>query len=206
LGPVFQMLDREPDGTGTYGIKIDSDVMNCVNQKLDEEGVVQIEEFKLPSNLRIWATMNPGDQSVNRTDSAFVRRWTVGHVSIDDAFHNSDTYTTNLRNTSLPSPMDNLTWGEFAKTVNEILDNGGILEDDLLGVYFVQPGDLASWSRFYPKVIYHLANNVIPTTRLPLLFKSNVEDNRITVKSIMAECRKGASSPFNFHSDIDEEE
>ena len=90
FGDLFQLLDRDENGYSKYEIVADSDLADCIKEKLDHAGEKEcltsdIKEgriLKLPNNLYIWATMNTSDQSLFPIDSAFKRRWEWKYIKI----------------------------------------------------------------------------------------------------------------------------
>lgn len=66
FGEIFQLLDRNDDGSSKYAI-YNSDIANEVHKD-------KLCPIKLPSNLTIVATMNTSDQNVFTMDTAFQRR------------------------------------------------------------------------------------------------------------------------------------
>lgn len=68
FGDIFQLLDRNPDGWGTYSI-YNADMSHVIFPQEEEISI------KIPSNLSIIATMNTSDQNVFTLDNAFQRRW-----------------------------------------------------------------------------------------------------------------------------------
>lgn len=82
FGDVFQLLDRDENGTSQYEIYageladyLDKNVIGF--SKFKEDGV------KIPGNFAIYATMNPADQNVQQIDSAFKRRWDMVYLPIN---------------------------------------------------------------------------------------------------------------------------
>ena len=84
FGDLFQLLDRNEDGTSTYKIRADQDLANYLMKELGEnhDGIKE-GNLRLPANLHILATMNTSDQSLFPMDSAFKRRWDWEYVPID---------------------------------------------------------------------------------------------------------------------------
>ena len=134
FGDIFQMLDREEDGSGAYEIT-NADVA----AKVYIHGEVT-NKVKLPSNLHIFATMNTSDQNVFTLDTAFQRRWNMRMVE-NDVF----------KSTIAGKPIldTSIKWAKFADTINSLIISKNIgmtsSEDKRLGAYFVTEKDL----RFY---------------------------------------------------------
>ena len=74
FGEIFQLLDRESDGTSSYKI---------TNYNIASEvfGNKETPVF-IPSNLSILATMNTADQNVFTLDTAFQRRWDMKMIEM----------------------------------------------------------------------------------------------------------------------------
>ena len=103
FGEIFQLLDRNDDGTSRYAIynRDISMVLYGEPNKL----------IKLPPNLTIVATMNTSDQNVFTMDTAFQRRWQMEHIP------NKFNFNTAHVNKHLPN--SEISWGVFAQTVNK---------------------------------------------------------------------------------------
>jgi hypothetical protein len=135
FGDIFQMLDREDDGSGSYDIT-NVDVADKVYIH-DKDSVADSSKIKIPSNLYIYATMNTSDQNVFTLDTAFQRRWNMRMVENDVS--KSKIAGCNILDTSVK-------WAEFNEIINGlvILKNVGMTssEDKRLGAYFVTENDL----------------------------------------------------------------
>jgi MoxR-like ATPase len=177
LGELFQLIERKDDHCGEYDAMLSDVAMAYVNSKLN----VAEEKIRLPDNLYIWATMNPNDTSVRRIDSAFMRRWTLKYISVDEKRGEE-----NLEFGR--GPLRRKNWDDVRSKINRELTNAGLDESKLIGEFFVSQNEISNWPQFYSKVIFHLANYVIKN-RLSILFKRN------TVQEIMADCKNGRS-PF----------
>lgn len=124
FGEIFQLLDRESDGTSSYKItnyNIASEVFG------DKETPVFI-----PSNLSILATMNTADQNVFTLDTAFQRRWNMKMIEND---------VTKAKHAEIKILDTTVTWERFNTVVNDqiITSSATTLssEDKRLGAYFV---------------------------------------------------------------------
>lgn len=124
FGEIFQLLDRESDGTSSYKItnyNIASEVFG------DKETPVYI-----PSNLSILATMNTADQNVFTLDTAFQRRWNMKMIEND---------VTKAKHAEIKILDTTVTWERFNTVVNDqiITSSATTLssEDKRLGAYFV---------------------------------------------------------------------
>ena len=177
LGELFQLIERRDDHYGEYDAMLSDVAMNYINSKLRDGE----EKIRLPPNLYIWATMNPNDTSVRRIDSAFMRRWTLRYISVEEKRGEE-----NLEFGR--GPLWRKNWDDVRWKINKALTNAGLDESKLIGEFFVSQDEISSWPQFYSKVVFHLANYVIKN-RLSILFKHN------TVQEIMREC-KNRRSPF----------
>ena len=131
FGDIFQLLDRDENGNGSYEIT-NADIASKMyfgNQNL--------QKVKLPSNLFIFATMNTSDQNVFTLDTAFQRRWNMRMVE-------NDVYKSKLANNNILDTT--IKWADFANTINDLIitKNVGMSssEDKRLGAYFVTDKDL----------------------------------------------------------------
>ncbi|WP_370832094.1 AAA family ATPase [Phascolarctobacterium faecium] len=124
FGEIFQLLDRESDGTSSYKI---------TNYNIASEvfGNKETPVF-IPSNLSILATMNTADQNVFTLDTAFQRRWDMKMIENDVT--KAEHAKTKILDTTV-------TWEKFNTVVNEQIITSGATtlssEDKRLGSYFV---------------------------------------------------------------------
>ena len=127
FGEVFQLLDRESDGSSKYRIDInDPDMLSYLSK--NAPSVISGDQLRLPGNLSIYATMNSSDQAVMPMDTAFKRRWKFKYKPIDFA----SCATGDLPVQSGEEDLV-ISWKDFAEFVNAILVEQEISEDRLLG-------------------------------------------------------------------------
>lgn len=129
FGEVFQLLDRDDDGTSEYGIT-NVDISNIVYGNPNKK-------VRIPSNMSIIGTMNTSDQNVFTLDTAFQRRWNMR--MIENSFERHDYATTKILDTDV-------TWQRFCEVINNEIVTKNIQmtssEDKRLGAYFVRAVDL----------------------------------------------------------------
>ena len=159
FGEIFQLLDRNDDGSSKYAI-YNSDIANEVHKD-------KLCPIKLPPNLTIVATMNTSDQNVFTMDTAFQRRWEMKHIP--NKFDKDD-QTTAHSNKKLPN--SEISWGAFAQTVNKKMHTANLgfggTEDKSLGVYFATDNDLDDAERFAEKVLKYLWDDAFKLGRQAL--------------------------------------
>lgn len=131
FGDIFQLLDRDENGSGAYEIT-NADVADKV-YFLGQTS----KKIKIPSNLFIFATMNTSDQNVFTLDTAFQRRWNMRMVE------------NNVNHTAIAEKRildTSIKWAVFNTTINNLVlaKNVGMTssEDKRLGAYFVTEKDL----------------------------------------------------------------
>lgn len=131
FGDIFQLLDRDEDGNGSYEIT-NADIAS----RMYIEDQAQ-KKVKLPSNLFIYATMNTSDQNVFTLDTAFQRRWNMRMVE-------NDVFKSKWANNKILDTT--IKWADFASIINDLIitKNVGMSssEDKRLGAYFVTDKDL----------------------------------------------------------------
>lgn len=131
FGDIFQMLDRDENGSGAYEIT-NADVAAKVYIYSQAS-----KKIKLPSNLFIFATMNTSDQNVFTLDTAFQRRWNMRMVEND---------VTKSKLAQIPILDTTIKWADFADAINNLIITKNIgmtsSEDKRLGAYFVTEKDL----------------------------------------------------------------
>ena len=163
FGDLFQLLDRNEDGSSTYKIRADKDLANYLQQELgeDHEGIAG-GNLRLPANLHIIATMNTSDQSLFPMDSAFKRRWDWKYVPIDY----SEAVDSGKFEISIGDGK--YRWVDFLKAVNERILKATDSEDKQMGNFFIKHSigeeELKSKVMFYLwhevcKEEYHTKNN-----------------------------------------------
>jgi hypothetical protein len=136
FGEIFQLLDRNPDGSGKYRIT-PSDPAHAAYLATHLHG--WDGSIRMPANLTILATMNSSDQGVMPMDTAFKRRWSFRYIPVDFATCAGGTVTV----PSGAGARATVTWKAFACAVNDILAGLGVPEDRQLGPYFLTEKELA---------------------------------------------------------------
>ncbi len=136
FGELFQLLDRNSDGSGRYDVDFPSPEFA---QWFGENAGNAARTLRLPSNLWILATMNSADQGVYPLDTAFRRRWTQQYLPID--YGNSPDASVSYR---VAGSVRNTSWAAFIETLNNFLvDRLQTGEDRLIGPRFASDADLA---------------------------------------------------------------
>jgi len=186
FGDIFQLLDRDENGSGAYEIT-NADVA----AKVYIHGQA-IKKIKLPSNLFIFATMNTSDQNVFTLDTAFQRRWNMRMVE-NDVFKSKI-----AKKLILDTKIE---WAKFADTINSLIitKNVGMTssEDKRLGAYFVTEMDLHFFTtddgitqeeaddrnhNFHEKVLKYLWDDAFKFTR-DEVFKSEYDSLEKLIKA-----------------------
>ena len=173
FGEIFQLLDRNDDGSSKYAI-YNSDIANEVHKD-------KLCPIKLPPNLTIVATMNTSDQNVFTMDTAFQRRWQMEHIPNKFDFKNAHV------NKHLPN--SEISWGVFAQIVNKKMHTAnsgfGSTDDKSLGVYFATDKDLDNAKRFAEKVLKYLWDDAFKLGR----------------QALFSNCSEGLSSVIEAYED-----
>jgi len=163
FGDVFQLLDRNKDGSSEYEIT-NADIAKIVY--LDDSHKVSI-----PSNMCILCTMNTSDQNVFTLDTAFQRRWSMRLIR--NRFHDEE----DERRFAGTKILDtDVTWEHFFTEINNFILGKNIRmtssEDKRLGTHFVSEEDLAvgdgserQISRFPEKVLKYLWDDAFKFTK-----------------------------------------
>ena len=162
FGDIFQLLDRDSDGTSIYSI-VNESIRKYLNKKN-----INIDRISIPSNLWIIATMNTSDQNVFTLDTAFKRRWRMHRIV--NKFKDEQ-YDKKLSKMYIPG--SSYTWEQFVTRINkEIMNKNPIglnSEDKQLGVYFATENELSLESlnnneevinKFIEKVLLYLWEDV----------------------------------------------
>jgi hypothetical protein len=156
LGDVFQMLDRRDDGHSEYPVTLNPEIMQYLRVHIaDAEGWTEVG---LPPNLYIWATMNTTDEGVFPVDSAFRRRWTMEHVSVNKG-------ESVVEGWQMPSEfawLDGVSWNTFRTTINNaIIERTPSREDQLLGPFFFSRAELEHPDRVKNKLLDYLHQSLL---------------------------------------------
>lgn len=192
FGDVFQLLDRQSDGTSQYPIAASEDQKNYL-----ESCGINEDEISIPSNMYIWATMNSADQGVLPIDAAFKRRWDFEYLGIDD---NEDSIKDYVLPISQKDSDGNISytsenWNKIRHAINDKLKNiYGVNEDKLLGPYFLSKSTLDEakqincetetdkaekiCSLFKSKVLMYLYEDVVKMNPTELFNKSVFSEDK----------------------------
>ncbi|WP_454442099.1 McrB family protein [Vibrio bathopelagicus] len=142
FGEIFQLLDREADGSSTYSINIsDPDLLLHLNT--ETQNAFSDKKISIPKNLSLLATMNSSDQAVMPMDTAFKRRWEFEYLRIDYTKASIGELVVNVSGLN-GTESCRVSWGDFAETINCCLIAEGIAEDRLLGHRFINENELKS--------------------------------------------------------------
>lgn len=184
FGEIFQLLDRNDDGTSKYAIynrEISKELYDTEQQERPNEPI------KLPPNLTIVATMNTSDQNVFTMDTAFQRRWQMKHIP--NRFTGESLDEKSINHVAKHLPNSEISWGVFAQTVNKRMHTANLgfggTEDKSLGVYFATDNDLDDTERFAEKVLKYLWDDAFKLGR----------------KELFNDCSQGLSAVIEAYED-----
>jgi len=139
FGEVFQLLDRDDEGKSEYPILIqDEDLYDSLKSVLGLEAheFISKRQLIIPNNLSIIATMNSSDQAVFPLDTAFKRRWIFEYLPLD--FTECANGFIPINDANLPS----VEWKTLAQAINTVLVQLKVVEDKLIGPWFIKDSDL----------------------------------------------------------------
>lgn len=173
FGEIFQLLDRDNSGKSEYPIFIqDEDLYDALKEKLGSDNeLIKKRELIIPSNLSIIATMNSSDQAVFPLDTAFKRRWIFEYLPID--FKNCATGKVPINHADLP----NVEWKTLAQTINTVLIQLKVVEDKLIGPWFIKDSDLVEGQAkltFIGKICSYLWDDALKYKNKDAIFKSDI--------------------------------
>lgn len=172
FGDLFQLLDRDDNGTSEYGIT-NADIANEV---FGDRG----HKVKLPGNLSIVGTMNTSDQNVFTLDTAFQRRWQMRLIDNDfDSCEDTPLMTAEVLDTGVQ-------WRDFAKAINEQIVEANIhnmisTADKQLGTHFVSKAELSKSEIFAEKVLKYLWDDAVKMNP-EQVFSSDYKELRKVIK------------------------
>jgi 5-methylcytosine-specific restriction endonuclease McrBC GTP-binding regulatory subunit McrB len=161
FGDIFQLLDRDADGSSQYSIDADCDFAEWLEKEFKTAnvwdtyvGAVGDGKLKLPPNLNILATMNTSDQSLFPMDSAFKRRFDWEYVPIN--------YEKSEADFIVGDASFNFKWLDFLKKVNADIYKVTQSEDKQMGEFFIKPKnkDYITLDEFRSKVLFYLWDSV----------------------------------------------
>lgn len=159
FGDIFQLLDRNPDGWGTYSI-YNADMSHVIFSQEEEISI------KIPSNLSIIATMNTSDQNVFTLDNAFQRRWKMRLIHNSFKKNGQEQHDLHLDHKIAGTEIK---WGTFAELINSQIAKTGKeslgAEDKRLGVFFVRNEELNDREAFAEKVLKYLWDDAFKMNR-----------------------------------------
>jgi len=157
FGDLFQLLDRDSDGSSKYEVDADEELIKYLTDELEEnKDGIKDGKIKLPKNLSILATMNTSDQSLFPMDSAFKRRWNWEYIQIN--------YDCTISNFTIKLDNGNYyEWLKFLKEVNTLILETTGTPDKQIGNWFINAtstGNLIDEKNFINKVLFYLWNDV----------------------------------------------
>jgi len=157
FGDLFQLLDRDSDGSSKYAVDPSEELAKYLLEELGaNHGGISNGKIKLPKNLSLIATMNTSDQSLFPMDSAFKRRWDWEYMKID--------YNCTLSNFTIQlNNGKSYEWLKFLKAVNKLIFETTGSPDKQIGNWFVNAtytGNIIDEKTFINKVLFYLWNDV----------------------------------------------
>ena len=178
FGEAFQLLDRDSDDKSIYDVKMNDEVMNYVSSKMGGTAKT-VDNLYIPSNMYIWATMNPSDQGVDILDSAFKRRWRLEYIGINenedknDAMISMPFFEKEKFFEDLPKER-RISWNWLRREINGKIMQGEnifIKEDKLLGPFFITKSEIDD-NTIKSKLIIYLKDDILKS-RYAQLFDGN---------------------------------
>lgn len=173
FGDIFQLLDRDEDGKSEYGIKLSPAILGWMQEYArtrvkmypgDEEDLADAcdeisdnverlcSDFRIPSNMYLWATMNSADQGVYPLDSAFKRRWSFMYRSTTENAGDTRKIKTYWRDSSGDISVCEILWDALRTAINDVMDKNDIEEDRFVGPWYFKDEEYKEIERFTDKV------------------------------------------------------
>lgn len=155
FGEIFQLLDRNEDGSGSYQVNVSDPLWAAhLEGRIDTWDNV----LRMPSNLSLLATMNSSDQAVLPMDTAFKRRWKFCYIPLE--------FESACAQGNLGLTIDHqepaVSWKDYAIAINHILTENHIPEDRHLGPFFLSNSDLKNeQSALTGKLFMYLWDDVL---------------------------------------------
>lgn len=173
FGDIFQLLDRDEDGESEYGIKLSPAILEWMQEYArtrvkmypgDEEDLADAcdeisdnverlcSDFRIPSNMYLWATMNSADQGVYPLDSAFKRRWSFMYRSTIENAGDTRKIKTYWRDANNSISVCEILWDALKTAINDVMDKNDIEEDRFVGPWYFKDEEYKEIERFTDKV------------------------------------------------------
>lgn len=183
FGDIFQLLDRNKDGSSEYDIT-NADIARIVYEN-------ENHKVSIPSNMSILCTMNTSDQNVFTLDTAFQRRWSMRLIK--NKFHEEED---ELRFAGTKILDTDVTWEKFFTEINDYILGKNIRmtssEDKRLGTHFVSAEDLdfgdgseRQISRFPEKVLKYLWDDAFKFTKEDIFDTDKVKSLESVIESFV---------------------
>ena len=167
FGEIFQLLDRKNKqyvenhggriGDSQYPVNMAEDILSYVysEKNVGENRII------IPGNLYLWATLNSTDDGVSPMDSAFKRRWSFEHISID--YLGAVNSVSNWTIPSEASMIGGMKWNDFRNIINNRLrsQEGLFREDQLLAPRFFKEKELNDIHLFKNKLLDYLHQQLL---------------------------------------------
>lgn len=183
FGDLFQLLDRNNEGSSEYPIKADDDICEYLKTLLGSDSkAIANDELCLPPNLYIWATMNTSDQSLFPIDSAFKRRWDWKYIPINTQ---KEKWNISVNGTLY-------SWSSFLDKINYEIGEQTSSEDKKLGFYFCKSeNNIISAERFVSKVLFYIYNDVFKDYEFDRDFFKRKDNNKLITFQNLYDCHSG---------------
>ncbi len=173
FGEIFQLLDRE-SGTGKSRYSITLSDIDMQTYIKDNSGTaLENGKLQLPGNLTLLATMNSSDQAVMPLDTAFKRRWQFRYIPLDF----KSCHSGNLQLPNMEGVIVNISWKDFAITINTILTEQGIPEDRHFGPFFLSENEISDNKKevMTGKLFMYLWDDVLRHGMKETVFNSDIK-------------------------------
>ncbi|WP_313738219.1 AAA family ATPase [Acinetobacter sp.] len=174
FGEIFQLLDRDDEGQSEYPIFIqDEDLYDALKSVpgLETQDFISKRQLIIPKNLSIIATMNSSDQAVFPLDTAFKRRWIFEYLPLD--FTKCANGLIPINDTDIPV----VEWRTLAQAINTVLVQLKVVEDKLIGPWFIKDSDLkeeVAGQTFIGKIGSYLWDDALKYKKKDDIFKSDI--------------------------------
>ncbi|MDQ9168802.1 AAA family ATPase [Oxalobacteraceae bacterium R-40] len=155
FGDVFQLLDRKPDGSSKYPVRLSTEA----TEYLISQGIGP--SITIPGNLYIWATMNNADQGVMPLDTAFKRRWQFRYMRLNEGAHVVDSYEIQTKFLATSGSPLAIKWNDLRQKINAKLSQLRIHEDMHIGPFFFKESETEDDKAFQFKLLSYLRDDIL---------------------------------------------
>lgn len=189
FGDIFQLLDRDSNGSSEYGITPRPELKKYFEERQIDFDFKGDGKLYFPSNFSLVATMNTSDQSLYPIDAAFKRRWEwlscpIDFDEIKKVYPNSELI--------LNDGIKDWSWERLLVELNKLIIIGN-MEDKQIGPWFIKPSidSKINYNTFLNKFLFYLWHDVYKDDQSSNESPFKLEDGLSTFGAIQNAMKNG---------------